>query len=321
MQKRRLGRSDLEISPMVLGGNVFGWTADVETSIGLLDRFVAAGFEAIDTADAYSNWVPGNRGGESETVIGEWLKRRKRRDDVLIFTKVGWDMGEGGKGLSRAHIQQSIEGSLRRLGTDYVDLYQSHRDDPEVEPEETLEAYGRLIAQGKVRAVGASNFTPERLKRSLDASASGLPRYESLQPPYNLYQRSDFEAGLQPLARSEEVGVISYYGLASGFLTGKYRSAADLAQSPRGQSVAKYMNPRGERILKALGEVALHLSATPAQVALAWLIARPGVTAPIVSATRTEQLDEILGAAQVGLDPESQARLDVASQPEPEATA
>lgn len=314
MQKRRLGRSHIEIAPLVLGGNVFGWTADAATSHRVLDAFVDAGFNAVDTADAYSSWVPGNVGGESETVIGDWLQKRGRRDDVLIFTKVGWDLGPDRKGLSARYITESVEGSLKRLKTDYVDLYQSHVDDADTSFEETLGAYARLIEQGKVRAIGASNIAAPRLRQALETSARlGLPRYESVQPPYNLYSRSEFEAELEPLCVEEQVGAICYFGLASGFLTGKYRSEADLAKSARGGGVKKYLNDRGLRILAALDEVSARLGATPAQTALAWLMARPGVTAPIASATSVEQLHDILGAARLELDADAVASLDAAS--------
>ncbi|NEX93297.1 aldo/keto reductase [Caulobacter sp. 17J65-9] len=314
MQKRRLGRSSLEFAPLVLGGNVFGWTADAATSHRVLDAFVDAGFNAVDTADAYSAWVPGHTGGESEAIIGDWLAKRGRRDDVLIFTKVGWELGPDRKGLSAAYITSSIEGSLKRLKTDYVDLYQSHVDDKATPFEETLGAYARLIEQGKVRAIGASNIDAARLKEALETSGRlGLPRYESVQPPYNLYSRSDFEAELQPLCQSEQVGAITYYGLASGFLTGKYRSEADLGKSARGGGVKKYLNDRGLRVLAALDEAADRLGATQAQVALAWLMARPGVTAPIASATSVEQLNDIVGAARLKLDPELMGLLDAAS--------
>lgn len=314
MQKRRLGRSEIEIAPLVLGGNVFGWTADAATSHRVLDAFIDAGFNAVDTADAYSVWAPGNVGGESETIIGDWLQKRGRRDDVAIFTKVGWELGSDRKGLSARYIVQSIEGSLKRLKTDYVDLYQSHVDDQDTPFEETLGAYARLIEQGKVRAIGASNIEAPRLRDALATSARlGLPRYESVQPPYNLYSRSAFEAELQSLCVEEQVGAISYYGLASGFLTGKYRSEADLAKSARGQGVRKYLNDRGLRILAALDEAASRLGATQAQVALAWLMARPGVAGPIASATSVEQLNDILGAARLTLGADVTAALDAAS--------
>ncbi len=314
MRKRRLGRSGIEIAPIVFGGNVFGWTADERTSHALLDRFVDAGFDCIDTADVYSTWVPGHQGGESETVIGSWLKKRGGRDKIVIATKVGSPMGDGRKGLSKGWIAEEVEHSLRRLQTDYIDLYQSHRDDPDTPVEEVLGAYARLIEQGKVRAIGASNFTAERLAESLAASARhGLPRYESLQPIYNLYDRSTLEGPLAELCLKEEIGVIPYYGLAAGFLTGKYRSEADLAKSPRGNGVKKYLTDRGMRILAALDGVASAKKATPGQVAIAWQLKKPFVTAPIASATSLAQLDELVAAAQLDLDPATILRLDQAS--------
>jgi aryl-alcohol dehydrogenase-like predicted oxidoreductase len=311
MEKRQLGKSDLHVAPLCLGGNVFGWTADEVMSFRLLDGFIDAGFNFIDTADVYSKWAPGHHGGESETIIGDWLKRRGKRDDVIIATKVGSEMGPRKKGLSKAYIAQAAEDSLRRLGTDYIDLYQSHRDDPETPIEETLEAYGALIKAGKVRAIGASNFTPERLAASLAASAQhGLPRYETLQPEYNLMVR-DFEQDLAPLCAQHGIGVIPYFGLASGFLTGKYRSKADLKQSPRGEDVEPYLNDRGFAVLKALDAVAERHRATPAQVALAWLMTK--VTAPIASATSPRQLGDLIASARLKLDPWDVAQLETAS--------
>lgn len=311
MEKRRLGKSDMYVSPLCLGGNVFGWTADEEMSFRLLDGFVEAGFNFIDTADVYSNWAPGHHGGESETIIGDWLKRRGKRDDVVIATKVGSEMGPRKKGLSKGYIARAAEESLRRLGTDYIDLYQSHRDDPDTPIEETLDAYGALIKAGKVRAIGASNFTAERLAVSLEASAKhGLPRYETLQPEYNLMVR-DFEKELASLCARHEVGVIPYFGLASGFLTGKYRSKADLKQSPRGEDVEGYLNERGFRVLTALDAVAERHDATPAQVALAWLMTK--VTAPIASATSPKQLSDLAASARLKLDSSDLARLETAS--------
>jgi aryl-alcohol dehydrogenase-like predicted oxidoreductase len=313
---RPLGRSDLRVSPLCFGGNVFGWTADEAASFRLLDRFVDAGLNFIDTADSYSRWVPGHHGGESETIIGRWLKARGGRERVVIATKVGMTMGPGQEGLSKAYIREAIEASLRRLQTDYVDLYQSHRDDPGAPFEETLGAFDELIRAGKVRVIGASNLTAERLAEALEVSAAaGLPRYESLQPHYNLYDRADFEAGLQGLCVDNDIGVIPYYSLASGFLTGKYRSEADLGKSPRGGSVGKFLNPRGLRILAALDSVAADLGASPAQAALAWLMARPGVTAPIASATGAAQLEDLIAATTLALGPEAIRRLDAASAP------
>ena len=312
MIRRRLGRSALETAPIAFGGNVFGWTVDEPASFALLDSFVDAGFNLIDTADGYSAWVPGNQGGESETIIGKWLRRSGKRDKVLIATKVAKLARR--PGLSAANIALAVEDSLRRLQIDAIDLYQSHQDDPATPIEETLGAYAKLIEQGKVRAIGASNFNAARLAESLaTAEKYNLPRYESLQPEYNLVSRAGYEAELEPLVRRQNIGVISYYGLASGFLTGKYRHEADLAKSPRGQGVKKYLDARGLRILAALDGVATRRGASPAQVALAWLIARPGITAPIVSATSVAQLVETLGAARLQLAAEDIAALDAAS--------
>jgi aryl-alcohol dehydrogenase-like predicted oxidoreductase len=312
---RELGRSGLAVGPLALGGNVFGWTADEATSFKVLDAFVAAGLNLIDTADAYSRWVPGHRGGESETIIGKWLKSRRNRSKVVIATKVGVEMGPGEQGLSRAYIVRAVERSLERLDTDYIDLYQSHRDDPRTPIEETLSAYADLIKQGKVRVIGASNFAAARLSAALDAStARGLPRYESLQPNYNLYDRAAFEEELAELCRRERIAVISYFSLASGFLTGKYRSEADLANRARGYRVKDMLNERGFRILRALDAVARETRTTPAQISLAWLIAR-GVTAPIASATSVEQLEELIGATRLTLDAEALAKLNDASAP------
>src|ERR1700761_3629487 len=314
MEKRRLGRSDIELPPIMFGGNVFGWTADEATSFKLMDACVAAGINAIDTADVYSVWAKGHQGGESEIVIGNWLKQRGKRDDVVIATKVGAQMGSGDKGLSRAWIMKECDASLKRLRTDFIDLYQAHRDDPETPQEETAQAFADLVKQGKVRVLGASNFTAARLKSALEVSqANNLPRYESLQPLYNLVERPAFEDDLEALCRSEQIGVINYYALAAGFLTGKYRSEADLGKSPRGGGVKKYLNERGLAVIKALDEVAAKHKATPAQVALAWLIARPGVTAPIASATSVEQLQDIVHATALTLSPQDMEALNTAS--------
>jgi aryl-alcohol dehydrogenase-like predicted oxidoreductase len=315
MEKRRVGRSDLWVAPLCFGGNVFGWTADERTSFALLDRFVAAGFDFIDTADVYSRWVAGNQGGESETIIGRWMKARGNRSRLVIASKVGMEMGPESKGLAPAYIRRAVEASLQRLQTDYIDLYQSHRDDPATPLEETLGAYDALIRAGKVRAIGASNYAAGRLREALDvATARGLPRYESLQPEYNLYDRAGYEAALEPLCRAEGVGVITYYSLARGFLSGKYRSTEDKGKSPRGEAIAeRYLNARGFRILAALDAVAARLRASPAQVALAWLIARPGITAPIASATTPAQLDELVGAVRLQLDGDALAALEAAA--------
>ncbi len=312
--KRKLGNSGLEIAPIVFGGNVFGWTADEATSFHLLDAFVAAGFNAVDTADVYSKWVLGNSGGESETIIGKWLKRGENRQRVIIATKVGSEMAQGKKGLSKVYILAAVEDSLRRLQTDYIDLYQSHVDDGDTPLDETFEAYAQLIQQGKVRAIGASNYNAKRLGEALQISKKkNLPRYESLQPHYNLYERAEFERELAPLCLRENIGVIPYFSLASGFLAGKYRSEADLAKSARATFVKKYLNERGFRILGALDQVAKTHGSTPTQVALAWLLAQPSVTAPIASVTNLDQLQELLGAADLKLDPASLEKLNQAS--------
>ncbi|MBP2492546.1 aryl-alcohol dehydrogenase-like predicted oxidoreductase [Methylobacterium sp. PvP062] len=314
MDRRRIGRSDLTVAPFCLGGNVFGWTADEAASFAILDRFVESGFDFIDTADVYSRWAPGHVGGESETVIGKWLAARPgARDRIVLATKVGMDLGGAGQGLSAAHIERACEASLRRLGVDRIDLYQSHLDDATVPLEETLRAHERLITAGKVRAIGASNYTAARLAEALGIAASaGLPRYECLQPDYSLAQRG-YEAELEPLCRAEQIGVIGYFSLAAGFLTGKYRSARDAAGRARENRVAKYLNPRGLALLDVLDAVAQACGASPAQVALAWIIARPGITAPIASATSVAQLDELLGAVRLTLAPEAIDRLDAAS--------
>jgi len=316
---KELGRSGLQVSPLAFGGNVFGWTADPAQSFRLLDAWLEAGFNFVDTADVYSRWVPGHQGGESETLIGQWLAQGGgRRGRVVLATKVGMDLGEGRVGLRPAHIRQSIDASLKRLRTDHVDLYQSHQDDADVPIEDVLGTYADLIKAGKVRAIGASNFTAARLAQALDvAEQQNLPRYESLQPLYNLCDRAVFERELEPLVTARGVGVINYYALAAGFLTGKYRSAADADKSARGKStVDKYLNPRGLRILAALDAAAEQHGATPAEVALAWQIARPAITAPIASATSLEQLAKLASAATLQLDAASIAAIDQASREE-----
>ena len=313
MPLRPLGNSPLSIAPLAFGGNVFGWSADEKRSFELLDAFVDAGFNLIDTADVYSAWVPGNRGGESETIIGKWLQRSGKRDKMVISTKVAkWVEHPG---LSPMNIAQAVDGSLQRLQTDHIDLYLAHEDDASVPMEETLGAFGRLIEAGKVRAIGASNFTADRFADALNVSTQHhLPRYEVLQPEYNLVSRADYERDFEPLIRRENIGVISYYALASGFLSGKYRSAADLTKSSsRGGAVKKYLNPHGLQVLAALDAVAAEQGATTTQVALAWLIARPGLTAPIASATSVQQLNELFGAAKLQLTANQIAALDLAS--------
>jgi aryl-alcohol dehydrogenase-like predicted oxidoreductase len=313
METRELGRSGIHVPPVMFGCNVLGWTADEATSFRLLDALLDAGLCALDTADVYSAWAPGHQGGESEAVIGRWLKARGGRERVVIATKVGLKMGSGGEGLSRAWITQSVEDSLRRLQTDHIDLYQAHRDDPNTLLEETLDAFAGLIRAGKVRAIGASNYTAPRLQEALRTSERlGLPRYESLQPHYNLVERALFEGELDRVCLEEGVGVIPYFALAAGFLTGKYRSEADLGKSPRGERNArKYLeNPRGPRVLAALDETAARLGAKPGEVAIAWLIARPAVTAPIASATNLDQLGGLARAATLRLDAEAMEALD-----------
>jgi aryl-alcohol dehydrogenase-like predicted oxidoreductase len=319
MQKRKLGKTGFEIAPLALGGNVFGWTADEPTSFKLLDSFIDKGFNLVDTADIYSHWVPGHKGGESESIIGKWLKHSGKRSKVVLATKVGMAMGEDKKGLSASYIRQAVEDSLRRLQTDYIDLYQSHKDDPNTPLEETLQAFGDLIDQGKVRAIGASNYSGQRLAEALEISQQkGLARYETLQPEYNLYDRFAYDSDLEQLCQKQGLGVISYFSLASGFLSGKYRSEADLSTSPRGQMVKKYLNARGLRILDALDQVAKQYQATPTQIALAWLIARPSITAPIASATNLRQLDELTQAPNIELDQSSIELLNKAGEQNPE---
>lgn len=314
MQKRRLGRTELEIAPLVFGGNVFGWTADEKTSFDLLDRFVDAGFNTIDTADVYSRWVPGNSGGESEAIIGKWMKSRGNRDKVVVVTKVGSDMGQGKVDLSAGYVARAVEASLKRLQTDAIDLYLSHWPDENTPCEETLGAYQKLISEGKVRHVGASNLDATQLAAALKVSKDkGLPRYDVLQPEYNLYDRSSYDGALRDLCMAEDIGVITYFSLASGFLSGKYRSEADLAKSARGGAVKKYLDARGLRILAALDAVSVRHAAKPAEVALAWIIARPGVTAPIASATSLAQVDSLVRSVELKLDAADIAELDKAS--------
>ena len=316
MKRRPLGRSGFEVAPLAFGANVFGWTVDEPTALRLLDTFVDHGFNLVDTADVYSKWAPGNSGGESETVIGHWLAQGAgRRDKVVLATKVGMEMPGGRKGLSRAYIAQAAEESLRRLKTDHIDLYQAHAEDPLTPIDETLEAFSRLARDGKVRAIGASNYSAESLDKAEQAAKSaGVPRYETLQPGYNLYSRQDYEQNLAPTAQRLGLGVIPYYGLAAGFLTGKYRTEADLAQSQRGAGIkARYMNERGMRILDALDRAAKSKKAKCSQVALAWLMSRPTITAPIASATTIAQLRELMAAAELSLDEATLAPLDEAS--------
>ena len=312
MQTRKLG--PLDIAPLVFGGNVFGWTVDEKGSFALLDAFLDAGFNCVDTADMYSRWKPGNSGGESETIIGKWFKARGNRSKVILATKCGMEMAPDKKGLSKAYIMRAVEDSLKRLQTDVIDLYQSHRDDPETPLEETMEAHAALVKAGKVRVVGASNYSADRLKEALAASAkAGIPRYDTLQPLYNLCDRAEFEGALQDLCVAEKIAVIPFYSLASGFLTGKYRSEADLEGKARGGGVKKYVNARGFGIVKALDDVAARHGATPAQVALAWLLAQPAIAAPIASATTPAQLSEILKSTELKLGADDLAALNKAS--------
>lgn len=317
MQKRNLGKSGLTVAPLAFGCNVFGWTADQATAFKLLDAFVDSDLNLLDTADVYPVWHPGNVGGESETIIGNWLKKSSKRDQVIIATKVGMKMAPalGTENLSRSYIFDSVEKSLKRLQIETIDLYQAHTDDPVTPLEETLTAFDDLIKQGKVRAIGASNYSGARLKEALAVSkAAGLARYESLQPEYNLYDRAGYELELEPLCHKEHLGVISYFSLARGFLSGKYRSEADLSQSPRGTGVKKYLNERGFAIVDTLHKVAKELHSQPARIALAWLIARPGITAPIASATTLSQLEDLIAAAKLTLSAAALAELDQASQ-------
>jgi aryl-alcohol dehydrogenase-like predicted oxidoreductase len=314
MKKRQLGHSGIEVPALCFGGNVFGWTANQERSFELLDALLASGLNFVDTADSYSTWAPGNHGGESETIIGNWFKARGNRSQVILATKVGSPMGEGKKGLSKKYIRQAVEDSLKRLQTDYIDLYQSHRDDESTPQVETLEVYAELMAEGKVRAIGASNFTAERLQSALEASRKhNLPRYETLQPEYNLYDRAGYESSLEAICVRNGLGVIPYFSLASGFLSGKYRSAEEAASRPRAGMLKKYFNERGMRILDSLRAVADELKAKPAQVALAWLMTRPAIAAPIASATNVEQLHELVEATRLELPKAATEKLSQAS--------
>lgn len=320
MAQREIADTGLTTASLIFGGNVFGWTLSEAASFAMLDAWLESGFNAVDTADVYSHWVPGHRGGESERILGDYFQARGNRHSILLITKVGMAMGEGRGGLSAAHIERAVEDSLRRLSTDYIDIYLSHCDDPDTPMEETLEAYQRLIDKGKVRAIGASNFSAERLREAdRIAGARGLTRYRLLQPRYNLYDRLPYETELAPVARALGLAVTPYFSLASGFLTGKYRTAEDLRNKPRAGMVQRYLDERGRRILAALDEVAEACGATPAMVALAWLLAQPTVTAPIVSATNGRQLDALIAATDLRLDAASLATLNAASEPEPKA--
>jgi aryl-alcohol dehydrogenase-like predicted oxidoreductase len=317
MEQRELGKSEIKVGKLALGTNVFRWTTNDAMAFKLLDAFTGSGLNLIDTADVYSKWVPGNTGGESETVIGKWMKQNKKRKDVIIATKVGhtMGMGDGRKGLSKKYIMQAVEASLRRLQTDYIDLYQSHEDDFNTPIEETLETYALLVKQGKVRTIGASNFKADRLEKSLEISEKlGYPSYQTLQPQYNLYDRAEFEKDLEPLCLKKNVGVICFYGLAKGFLTGKYRTKEDASNGAHGNRVVtNYMNERGMRILKALDEASKQHSSNPARVALAWLMARPSITAPIASATNLKQMEDLVQSVHLKLNKEDIDSLNTAS--------
>jgi aryl-alcohol dehydrogenase-like predicted oxidoreductase len=322
MEKRKLGKSGLEVAPLCLGGNVFGWTADERTSFRTLDTYLDNGGNFVDTADVYSRWIPGHEGGESETVLGRWFKQGRKRQQVILATKVGMEMGTSKKGLSKDYIMRAVEDSLRRLQTDYIDLYQAHKDDESIPLEETLEAFAALVKQGKVRAIGASNYSASRLEEALAISEQkGWPRYESLQPEYNLCARAGYESELEQVAQKAGLGVIPYYALAAGFLTGKYRSEKDVEGKARAYRVKDYLNERGFRILATLDEAAQEYRANDAKVALAWLISRPSVTAAIASATSTDQLRDLVDAVQLKLSPETIAKLDEASAPDRAAAA
>ncbi|WP_370681455.1 aldo/keto reductase [Comamonas sp. GB3 AK4-5] len=313
---RPLGRSALQVSPLCFGGNVFGWTADPATSFNLLDAWLGAGMNFVDTADVYSRWVPGHEGGESERLIGQWLKKSGKRKQLVLATKLGKDMGDGKVGLHPKYIKQAVDASLQRLQTDYIDLYQTHDDDPSIPFEDVLGTLGELIQAGKVRAIGASNYSAQRLAEALDCSERhGLARFDSLQPLYNLYDRAVFEKELQPLCVERDVGVINFYALAAGFLTGKYRSEADATKSARGaKTTGLYLNPRGLRILDAIDQVAAQYRAQLGEVAIAWLLHQPGITAPIASATNLEQLQSLVNAATLQLDAAALDLLNEASQ-------
>jgi aryl-alcohol dehydrogenase-like predicted oxidoreductase len=315
MQKRRLGRSELDVSVLCFGGNVFGWTTDQAASFAVLDAFVEAGGNFVDSADVYSRWVPGNTGGESEVILGEWMKARGNRAGIVLATKLGSPMGEGKQGLSKTYMTQAIDDSLKRLQTDYIDLYQAHRDDQTTPLEETMAAFDELVKAGKVRAIGASNFTAARLaEANAVAAKGGWARYESIQPPYHLLRRADYEAELEPLCQKDEIGVITYSSLASGFLTGKYQPGAALPASGRASGVQQnFMNEKGWAVLSAVESVAERLGATPAQVVLAWIAERPGMTGPIASATTPEQLKELVAGVALKLDDDATATLEKAS--------
>jgi len=313
--KRKLGQSTLEISPIAFGGNVFGWTLNEQASFKILDAWVDGGYNFIDTADTYSTWVPGNKGGESEAIIGNWFAKRGKRDDIVLATKLGGDMGGSKKGLKASYIKEAVEASLRRLKTDYIDLYQTHYDDKSTPVEETMEALNELIKEGKIRYIGASNFEPERIKQSnIFAKKNKLEPYITLQPLYNLFDRERFEREYLKLVEEEQLAVLNYYALASGFLSGKYRKESDLDKSPRGAGVKKYLNERGTKILTALDDVAANQQVTQAQIAIAWLLHKPYITAPIASATNEKQLNDLMAAATIQLTSTEVTLLDHASE-------
>jgi aryl-alcohol dehydrogenase-like predicted oxidoreductase len=315
MEKRKLGNSGLEAAPLALGTNVFGWTIDEPSSFAILDHFVEAGFNLIDTADVYSSWKPGNKGGESETIIGKWIRKSGKRDRIVLATKVGGSMNQGKVSLAKEYITKAVEDSLRRLQTDHIDLYQSHWDDLDIPVEEPLDTYAQLIKAGKVRAIGASNFSMERLQQAIDYSEqNGIPRYETLQPEYNLYNRAGFEKDLAPFCIEKGIGVINYFPLASGFLSGKYRSKEDASKSARGNGIVnRYLNERGFRILNALDKAAEKYATDPATIAIAWTMAQPFITAPIASATSVQQLQSLIKATEISLDQEAMQWLNDAS--------
>jgi aryl-alcohol dehydrogenase-like predicted oxidoreductase len=314
MSMRELGQSGIRVSNLCLGGNVFGWTADEATSFRILDAYLDGGFNFVDTADIYARWKPGSTGGDSETVLGRWFQQRKNRDRVILATKVGMEMGPGKTGLSAKYIAQAVKDSLRRLQTDYIDLYQSHKDDPNTPLDETLRAFSKLVEGGQVRVIGASNYGPERLEESIKLSRElGLPHYESLQPHYNLVHRGEYEGGLEAACQKYQLAVIPYWSLASGFLTGKYRTAADISKSARGKDATKYLDERGFRVLAALDQIAAKHKSTPTAVSLAWLMARPSITAPIASATSVEQLQELIAATRLRLSADEIKLLNTAS--------
>jgi aryl-alcohol dehydrogenase-like predicted oxidoreductase len=313
METKKLGTTEIEVMPLCLGGNVFGWTIDEKRSFEILDGFISAGFNFIDTADVYSRWASGV-GGESETIIGNWMKKNKNRKNVIIATKAGMDMGQGKVDVTKKYILKAAEASLKRLQTDYIDLYQTHKDDVTVPVEEALEAYAQLIKEGKVRCVGASNFSPERLKAALKASEKGLPKYQTLQPLYNLYDREVFEMELQSICVEQSISVINYYSLAAGFLTGKYRKMSDLDQSVRGAKAGTYLNDRGLAILSALDKISANHKCSNSSVAIAWLLTRPAITAPIASATNKEQLDALVKGVKLKLNQDELTLLEEASR-------